>query len=443
MIYLVSREQFLFEPGDIKCVSVEESLELLAPLKIVGLDTETTGLDPYTKELKLVQMGCKNFQVVIDTSTISILEYKEYLESDRLFLLWNAKFDLKWFYKYSIVINNVYDGYLAEKLMWLGYPAGLHSMSLKSAGENYLGIELDKSVRGKIIYSKLDEEIIRYGAADVEWLETIREIKLDEKKWKEKMEKDNQRLIETKNKLDNWLRENMPNSKYISTQLSLFDDPETFVPEVLVNWRSAKQVIPIFKKFGVSVEVEDKDKGGEKDSIDVKVLKPQIEVCSLVPLYIEYKKAEKVTSTYGKNFLEQINPVSGRLHTNYSQLGADTTRITSGGTDKENKIKYINFLNLPSDPETRACFVAEPGNKWISIDYSGQETYIMASLANDAAIIKELTYGSGDIHSLTAYMSYMEIPRDTPIKDIKEKFHKLRQEAKGIEFAINKTPVLI
>ena len=469
MIYLVSREQFLFEPGDIKCVSVEESLELLAPLKIVGLDTETTGLDPYTKELKLVQMGCKNFQVVIDTSTISILEYKEYLESDRLFLLWNAKFDLKWFYKYSIVINNVYDGYLAEKLMWLGYPAGLHSMSLKSAGENYLGIELDKSVRGKIIYSKLDEEIIRYGAADVEWLETIREkqlellkekdlitacdienrfvkvlayiewcgVKLDEKKWKEKMEKDNQRLIETKNKLDNWLRENMPNSKYISTQLSLFDDPETFVPEVLVNWRSAKQVIPIFKKFGVSVEVEDKDKGGEKDSIDVKVLKPQIGVCSLVPLYIEYKKAEKVTSTYGKNFLEQINPVSGRLHTNYSQLGADTTRITSGGTDKENNIKYINFLNLPSDPETRACFVAEPGNKWISIDYSGQETYIMASLANDAAIIKELTYGSGDIHSLTAYMSYMEIPRDTPIKDIKEKFHKLRQEAKGIEFAIN------
>lgn len=63
----------------------------------------------------------------------------------------------------------------------------------------------------------------------------------------------------------------------------------------------------------------------------------------------------------------------------------------------------------------------------------------MASIANDQAIIKELTEGSGDIHSLTAYMSYHEIPRDTPIKDIKKKFHHLRQEAKGIEFAINKT----
>lgn len=58
----------------------------------------------------------------------------------------------------------------------------------------------------------------------------------------------------------------------------------------------------------------------------------------------------------------------------------------------------------------------------------------MASIANDKAIIKELTEGSGDIHSLTAYISYPDIiPRDTDIKDIKKKFHNLRQESKGIE----------
>lgn len=61
----------------------------------------------------------------------------------------------------------------------------------------------------------------------------------------------------------------------------------------------------------------------------------------------------------------------------------------------------------------------------------------MASIANDKAIIEELTNGSGDIHSLTAYMAYPEIPRDTPITSIKKQFHHLRQEAKGIEFAIN------
>ena len=77
---------------------------------------------------------------------------------------------------------------------------------------------------------------------------------------------------------------------------------------------------------------------------------------------MEYKEASKVTSTYGQNFLDQINPVSGRIHTSFQQLGADTTRITSGGKDKGAGIKYVNLLNLPSDHETRACFVAEEGN---------------------------------------------------------------------------------
>lgn len=472
MIYLVSTTQFLFSIPDIKLVSVQESLDILAPLETVGLDTETTGLDPYTKELKLVQMGCQEFQVVIDTTTIDIKRYKEYLESDRLFLLWNAKFDLKWFYKYGIIIKNVYDGFLAEKLMWLGYPAGIHSLSLKTAGEDYLGIELDKTVRGKIIYSKLDEEIIRYGANDVQWLEAIREkqleklkdkdllvaldienrfvrvlayiewcgVKLDVDKWKEKMRKDSIREEEAKKALNDWLIENIPDSPYIyvDVQGDLFrEEAFDLTPKVSINWNSAKQLTPIFKKYGVDVVVQDKEKGGTKDSIDAKTLRPQADKCSLIPLYLEYKEAVKVTSTYGENFLDQINPVSKRIHTNYQQMGADTTRITSGGKDKENSTEYVNLLNLPSDSETRACFVAEPGNKWISIDYSGQETYLMASIANDTAIIKELTEGSGDIHSLTAYISYPEIPRDTPIKDIKKLYHNLRQEAKGIEFAIN------
>lgn len=470
MIYLVSRERFLFKAPDIKEISVEESLRILEPLKTVGLDTETTGLDPYTKELKLVQLGCKEFQVVIDTVTIDILEYKQYLESDRLFLLWNAKFDLKWFYKYGIIIKKVYDGFLAEKLLYLGFPSGIHSLSLKSAGENYLGVELDKTVRGKIIYSKLDEEIIRYGANDVTYLEDLREkqmealqkkdllvaldienrfvrvlayiewcgIKLSEKKWKDKMALDKAREDLIKEKLDEWLVENEPTSKYIYVdyQGDLFDGYD-LTPKVSINWNSAKQVGPIFKKYGVEIAVEDKEKGGVKDSIDAKVLKPQADKCSLIPLYLEYKEATKVTSTYGQNFLDQVNPVSHRIHTSYQQMGADTTRITSGGKDKDSRTEYVNLLNIPSDPETRACFVAEEGNLWISIDYSGQETYLMASIADDRAIIEELTNGSGDIHSLTAYISYPEIPRDTPIKEIKKKYHNLRQEAKGIEFAIN------
>ena len=165
MIYLVTTQKQLFDNDVYKIIGVEESLRLLTPLLNVGLDTETTGLDPYTKELKLVQLGCFDFQIVIDCTTIDILRYKEYLESNRVFIGWNLKFDLKWLFKYKIVPQRVYDGYLAEKLMWLGYPAGLHSMSLKSAGITYLDVELDKTVRGQIIWKKdLTNEIVQYAA---------------------------------------------------------------------------------------------------------------------------------------------------------------------------------------------------------------------------------------------------------------------------------------
>ena len=470
MIYLVTNQKELFKNEVYKIISVEESLKLLNTLTIVGLDTETEGLDPWTKGLKSIQLGNYEFQIVIDTTTISPLVYKEYLESDRLFIGWNLKFDLKFLFRQGIVPKRVWDGYLAERLMWLGYPPGIHSLSLKSAGENYLGIELDKSVRGKIIYAGLTEDVIVYSANDVKYLEKIMRlqyeelvkkglekaiiyenkfvlplayceycgIKLDVNKWKAKMQKDEERVKNALAKCNEWFIKNEPKSKYIFIdRQGDFFNGFNLEPQVTLNWNSAKQLIPIFKKYGVDVTTENKENGGTKDSIDAKSLKPQKDKCSLIPLYLEYKEAVKVTSTYGENFLKQVNPVSGRIHTNYQQMGADTTRLTSGGKDKSARIEYVNLLNLPADEETRACFVAEEGNKWISIDYSGQETYLMASIANDEAIIKELTEGSGDIHSLTAYMSYHEIPRDTPIKDIKKKYHNLRQEAKGIEFAIN------
>ena len=470
MIYLVTKSQELFKNGVYKIIGIDESLSLLEPLKIIGLDTETSGIDCHKDNLLSLQLGCFDFQIVIDCQTIDIRNYKEYLESDRLFLFWNAKFDLKWLFRYNIVPKRVYDGFLAEKLMWLGYPAGIHSMSLKSAGESYLGIELDKSIRGQIIYKGFTSEVISYAAYDVKYLEKLKEqqeiklrekglltaieyenrfvlplayeefcgVKIDIEKWRNKMKKDQERLDKALGHLNEWFLKNEPNSPYIKIerQGDLFSGFD-LSPKVTLNWNSAKQVIPIFKKYGVEVTVEDKEKGGNKDSIDAKVLKPQKDKCSLVPIYLDYKEAMKVTSTYGENVLEQINKETGRLYTNYSQLGADTTRITSGGKDKANKTEYINLLNMPADAGTRACFVAEKGNRWISIDYSGQETYLLASIANDKAIIEELTNGSGDIHSLTAYMSYKEIPRDTPIKDIKKLYHNLRQEAKGIEFALN------
>ena len=140
MIYLVTNQLSLFPSNIYTIITVEESLKLLEPLTIVGLDTETEGLDPYTDKLLLLQLGLFDFQIVIDCKTIDISLYKNYIESDRLFIGWNLKFDLKFLFRHSIVLKRVYDGILAEKLMWLDYPPRMHSLSLKTAGESYCNI---------------------------------------------------------------------------------------------------------------------------------------------------------------------------------------------------------------------------------------------------------------------------------------------------------------
>lgn len=470
MIYIVSRQQELFNDKNFKCINIEESLALLKDMNPIGLDTETTGLDCWTDKLKLLQLGNRDTQIVIDCFTIDIENYRSILENpSKTFLGWNFKFDLKWLYRHNIFPYNVYDGYLAEKLLWLGYPAGLHPLSLKYASEHYIGVERDKSIRGKVIWAGLTEDVIQYSANDVKYLEDIilvqyEELKrkqltkairvenmfviplayteycgihLDVEKWKAKMIKDQKKLNDSLKALNTWVTTHYPNDKRftkVDLQGDLWNGFDT-EPKCMINWDSPKQVQILLEELGFNLDVKDKKTGGIKKSIDAKVIKPQKNVSDIAPIYLAYKEASKVTSTYGQNVLDQINKVSGRIHTNYNQMGADTTRITSGG--KDGNIEYINLLNMPSDDETRACFTAEKGNSWISIDYSGQETYLLASIANDKAVIKELTEGSGDIHSLTAYMSYKEIPRDTPIKDIKKLYHNLRQEAKGIEFAIN------
>ena len=115
MIYLVTKNSKLFDNDLYKIISVDESLELLNKLEIIGVDTETSGIDVHIKELLLAQFGCFDFQVVVDCRTINICCYKDLLEdSSKLFLFWNSKFDLKFFLKYKILVSNVYDGYLAE-----------------------------------------------------------------------------------------------------------------------------------------------------------------------------------------------------------------------------------------------------------------------------------------------------------------------------------------
>lgn len=520
MIYLVTKQQSLWTSDRYKVISAEEALELLSPLNVVELDTETMGLDPYTKELLTVQLGCADFQVVIDCTSVDIHLFKEYIENpQRMFLGWNIKFDLKFLYHQRIIPMRVYDGYLAEKLLWLGYPAGMHEMSLKAASINYLGVDMDKSVRGKIIQTGLTEDVIVYAAGDVSYLGKIRDkqleqleakgllkaidfenefikclayieycgAKLDVGKWRIKMTTDLNNLERYEAELNDWverycheygdkgytINQVIHIDKWYKTEDALkeeraklplnavrapeFDstgashDSEAYVikqtgnycsvnmqgdlfsgfdtkPRCHINWTSSQQVIPLFEELGLNLRVLDKKTKHYKKSVDIKVVEPQASKSPLIPIYIKYKKAAIIVNTFGQKFLNLINPVTGRIHANFNQLGTDTGRLSS---------TEPNLQNLPHDAQTRACFVSDTGNKWISADYSGQESYLMASMANDEAMLEELTNGSGDLHSLTAKMVFQQIPRDMPLKDIKKNFKDLRQEAKGYEFCFN------
>ena len=476
MIYLVTNQRTLFESEIYKVISVEESLRLLNPLTIVGLDTETQGFSPFLKKLLLLQLGNKDFQVVIDCTTVDVTLYKEYLESDRLFIGWNLKFDVKFLFYHGIVPTKLYDGFIAEKMRWLGYPSGMHSLSLKSAGENYLGIELDKSIRGEIIWRKeLTDEIIIYSANDVKYLEDIMNkqleillprgqklalevenrailptayfefcgVNLDAERWKAKMAKDQEALNKAKERLDNFVVDMYKEDKSFSKFIKIVE-PDLFGfskagPACNINWNSSKQVILFLESLGFKLETKDKATGGIKKSVDATVIEGQKNVHPIAEVYLNFKAAQKVTSTYGQNFLDLINPVTGRLHTSFNQIGTDTHRYSSGGgEDKEvipgKKVPLVNLQNLPADAETRACFCAEKGNKWISADYSGEESVILANIAKDTAMIDLFTNGCGDLHSLVAKMVYPEELHDIPVEDVKKLRPDLRKKAKAPEF---------
>lgn len=526
MIYLVSHNKSLFKTDKYIEATIEQAMSVLLPLKLCQLDTETKGLDCHTKALLTIQLGNKDNQVVIDWTTLTPREkqiVKNYLESDRLFLGWNLMFDLTFLYVQGIYPKHIWDGMIAEQLLYLGYPAQMREKSLKAAAWNYLNINIDKTVRGKIVNDGLTTEVVIYAAGDVTYIEDIKEkqdieiekqgmklavelecefvkslayfkycgVHLDITKWKAKMTKDQAKLDKAISELNAWVvawdKENphngydiqYPELKYpkysadypaevkrlikdgykrfpqedlqtpdgkvdaykkviknqftrIDTQGDLFTGFDT-EPKCVINWSSQKQVIPLFELLGINVETFDKKTKQKKKSIEANVLKPQKNDFPIIPIFLEYQEAAKVVSTYGQNWLNAINPKTGRIHADFHSIGTDTARVSSGGG-----VWKLNMQNLPHDPETRACFTSEEGNAWLSADYQSQESRIIASVSKDEKMIDLFEHGCGDVHSLVAYMSYPNIiPRDTKIEDIKKLYHNWRQKAKSIEFAIN------
>lgn len=170
MVYLVTREQSLFTNEYYKRITIEESLQMLSKCKKIQFDTETSGRDPHICNLLCVQFGSRefDFQIVVDTSTVSVLEYKEVLTT-KLIIGQNLKFDLQFLYNYGIVPLYVYDTMIVEQLLYLGWSSNpakpnFISCSLSAIADRRLNIDIDKSIRSQIIWRGLDTEVILYAA---------------------------------------------------------------------------------------------------------------------------------------------------------------------------------------------------------------------------------------------------------------------------------------
>lgn len=481
MIYLVTGNQQLFESEVYKVISVEESLNIMKDWNIVQCDTETTGTFAKLDKLLCAQFGNKDktVQIVVDCSTINIKYYKEIMES-KFLIFQNGKFDLQFFYNHNIIPRRIYDTMIVEQLLHLGYPGGSVSYSLHAIAERRLNINIDKTVRGQIIWRGLDEKVIEYAGNDVVWLYDIMKsqiadckkqgcmvgaklecdfvpviaylewcgIKLDADKWKAKMKKDQENLDTAVKELNAFVirTPSLKQFTFVDRQGDLFSG-FNLEPQVTINWSSSQQVVKVAKILGFNTTVQDKKTGEDKDSVLEKALKGQKGINDeFLKIYFSYQEYAKVVSSFGQSHLNAICPTDGRIHTIYKQLGATSGRMSCGSQQpnetlakikkiKPSECKYPNIQQLPADEPTRASFVADKGNLMVDCDYSALESRLGADIYNEKSMQDEFLYGSGDIHSLCAKMVFHEELKDIDVKDIKHKRPDLRKLVKPIEFS--------
>lgn len=485
MIYLVSKQKNLFESNLYTEMSVEESLKEISSWKMIQFDTEGTGLDCHIAKMLTMQFGntSKTKQIVVDVTTINPLLYKDILEKGFL-IGHNLKYDIKMLFAVGICPTRCYDTMVAEQLRYLAYPKGKYRVSLKETALRYLNKDIDKTIRGQIKYLGLTEEVVQYAANDVVDLVDIMNkqigyfksinalkalqiecnftipcayyefcgVKLNAEKWK-KFYEDNLLKFEKATKELNDFVVSLGNPQFIQNviQLDLFQETDTS-PRCNINWNSTDEVVPLLKYLGFNTKGYNKETKEETESKELKLLKKQKKVNpQFVDLFAAYSKLQKLCSTYGLQYINAINPKTGRIHTEFRALGTDTGRLACGSkntnedlavlknlplkTDKpEEKCCYPQIQNLPNSEEVRACFIAEEANDFVSIDYNSEESRLLASLSGDKGMLEVFEKGY-DMHSYVAYLIYPDkIPRNIDIREIKTKYHDLRQSAKGPEF---------
>jgi DNA polymerase-1 len=394
--------------------------------EIVAVDTETTGLDPYTSRVRLLQLATPSSSYIIDCFACENLSCLKtvFTSVKPVKIFHNAKFDIKMLkVHFNFDFENIFDTMLASQII----SAGIHdSHNLKEVVKRYLDTELDKSEGRSDWSGELTSSQLKYAIKDVLILlplrEKLRQLLIENKLVKvAKLEFDccvavadmelNGCLLDKAG----WLvilegleKKHRQLSQEIekelataSNQLSMFED------FVSININSTQQLVEALNNMGLPL----------KDSSEgtLMMFRDQHPVIEKI---LEYRGLQKAISSYGKNIIEHINPVTGRIHADFNQLRADTGRFSCSNP---------NLQQIPATPEYRSCFIASPGHKLITADYSQIELRILAELSQDKEFIKAFESGE-DLHKATAASMF-----GLPIEKISK---EMRSQAKSINFGL-------
>ncbi|HKR59709.1 MAG TPA: DNA polymerase, partial [Pyrinomonadaceae bacterium] len=372
-----------------KVVKTAEELRLavesLSQHAVIGLDTETTDLDPYNSRLRLIQLATPSVVYVIDVDAFSNNSTADLRESEALSPLrrllaaarpikiaHNAKFDAK-FLKHvlGVDLGGLFDTLLASQLVGAGDIEERHG--LDTVASRYLNQVVDKSERLSNWNFELSEAQLEYAARDAAVLLPLRETLVDRLKadslikvaqlefecvgsvvdielagfymhkdrWLEQLAIVEKRRHELAEELQAALAEE-------SMQGSLFGGPQ----REDINLDSHQQLTQALQRLGIPVP----------ESTRNWKLQPLAVQYPIIATLLEYRTVQKALTSYGENMIEMINPVTGRLHADFRQIGAPTGRFACTNP---------NIQQVPHAVEYRRCFSGHPaGRKLVIADYS-------------------------------------------------------------------------
>ncbi|MDY7218447.1 DNA polymerase I [Denitrificimonas sp. JX-1] len=187
------------------------------------------------------------------------------------------------------------------------------------------------------------------------------------------------------------------------------------------NLASPKQLgVILYEKLGLPVLA--KTAKGQPSTAEAVLSELAEQGHELPVLLMEYRSLSKLKSTYTDRLPEQINPLTGRIHTNYHQAVTATGRLSSSNP---------NLQNIPirtaEGRRIRQAFVAPKGYKLLAADYSQIELRIMAHLAQDPGLLDAFR-NDRDVHKATA-SEVFGVELDSVTSD-------QRRNAKAINFGL-------